>query len=134
MAEKLNPALDARNKPKISCQDPTFPENLSEVEAEFGGAIGETYEDILDVLQKLGSSCNGHSFSKELLGNVTAWGALFKSTVADFRVDELCNKLLKLICLTVCSSFLSFLSGLRNIFLLVREYDFDGVFLLRKSC
>lgn len=100
MAEKLNPALDARNKPKISCQDPTFPENLSEVEAEFGGAIGETYEDILDVLQKLGSSCNGHSFSKELLGNVTAWGALFKSTVADFRVDELCNKLLKLICLT----------------------------------
>ncbi|KAG7997478.1 hypothetical protein I3843_01G213100 [Carya illinoinensis] len=64
---------------------------------EFGEALNSTFEQITNVLQKIGSSSSDRSLPEESVGNITSWKFLFESFVADLRLDLLCDKLLETI-------------------------------------
>lgn len=90
MAEQFNSALETRSYSTYSCEEAKYCNgNSSDLEAQFGGAITRIYENIMDMLQKLGSLSSDHALSEESLRRVTSWEYIYKSTIAILNFDHL---------------------------------------------
>ncbi|KAL5755634.1 hypothetical protein ACOSQ2_020380 [Xanthoceras sorbifolium] len=98
MAEQFNSAMQARNHSTNPCEETSYCNgNYSEFEALFGGALSRTCENIMDMLQKLGSLSNAHAVSEKSLGSVTSWESIFKSCVGNLTINQLKAQLLETI-------------------------------------
>ncbi|KDO65104.1 hypothetical protein CISIN_1g0000012mg, partial [Citrus sinensis] len=90
MAEQFNSALETRSYSTYSCEEAKYCNgNSSDLEAQFGRAITRIYENIMDMLQKLGSLSSDHALSEESLRRVTSWEYIYKSTIAILNFDHL---------------------------------------------
>ncbi|XP_048323691.2 midasin isoform X2 [Ziziphus jujuba] len=66
----------------------------SDLNTEFVEAFKNTFEHVLETMQKL-CSCNGQVLSDESAGNITSWEFLFDSLVTNLSLEHLCDKLLR---------------------------------------
>ncbi|KAJ9190362.1 hypothetical protein P3X46_001577 [Hevea brasiliensis] len=110
LAEEFHFSLKAKSGNNSTCtfDKSTSPENCSELDAMFGGALKNTFQIIMNVLTKQCSLSNGYALSEESSENITSWEYLFKSSMENLNVEELYDNLLKTI---ICAEKMISCSG-----------------------
>lgn len=109
IAEQFDSALEARNHSGNPSEEASYCNgDYSEVEAKFGEALTCTHENIMDVLQKLGSLSNDNVPSEKLFGSVASWEIILKSSVGSLSLDQLNDQLLEIVFCAVGCSIINF--------------------------
>ncbi|OVA06149.1 von Willebrand factor [Macleaya cordata] len=100
--EEFHSSLETKNQLMSASENGGFLETFTNLEVAFAESVKETFKQIIEAFQKLGSGSSGCTLSEDSSsGNITLWKVLFESCLLDLQLDLICEKLNKTIKLGV---------------------------------